>query len=63
MQKAFGAQTPRLVAVAKAEDSALLEQLRQASKANDELSVIFADEATGKVRVAGPGGRACVAGR
>lgn len=50
VQKAFQGSSPRLVAVAKAEEAALLEQLQQASKANDDLSVIFADEASGKVR-------------
>ncbi|PRW59419.1 disulfide isomerase-like 1-2 [Chlorella sorokiniana] len=48
LQKAFSANSPRLIAVAKAESADLMEQLQQASKANDDLAVILAEETTGK---------------
>lgn len=49
LQKAFAGTGPRLIAVVKKEDPAMLEQLQQASKANADLAVIVADLATGTV--------------
>lgn len=49
IQKAFGGNSPRLVAVGP-DTPELQEQLQQASKASDSLSVIFATEAD-KVRL------------
>ena len=52
LQKAFAANSPRLIAVASADSAELMEQLQQASKASDDLAVILATAADGKVRAA-----------
>ncbi|EFN57671.1 hypothetical protein CHLNCDRAFT_142831 [Chlorella variabilis] len=48
LQKAFSGTLPRLIAVAKEESAELMEQLQQASKANDDLSVVLAVEKDSK---------------